>query len=439
MTAGDVIERRDKLAAGLRRPLVVVWPSADPDVHEARLILWVGDRPLNKAKPRPWPLAKAGRVDLFKPFPIGVDQRGKPVTMVLMFASMVIGAVPRMGKTFALRVILLAAALDHLTELHTYDLKGGADLRPLGLVSHRHRIGDEDEDIAYLADDMADLVTEMGRRYKVIRGLSEKVCPEGKVTPELAARKGLRLHPIVIGIDECQLAFEHPEHGKKIEADITDLVKRGPAVAIHVILATQRPDARSIPAAISGNAVLRFCLKVMGHQANDMVLGSGAYKAGIRATMFGRSEKGTGYLIGEGDDPQIVTFSYVDGVAAQKIAARARALREAEGTLTGYAADLDAQPEQEDPAPTLLDDLVDVLTADAPKVWSQDLLPRLVEHRPDTYTGWTATDLGNAAAAYGVRTVQIGKREGGKVVNRRGIDRADVLTAITLREDNRAA
>jgi S-DNA-T family DNA segregation ATPase FtsK/SpoIIIE len=352
-----------------------------------------------------------------------------------MFASMVIGAIPRMGKTFALRLILLAAALDFMTELHTYDLKGGADLRPLGQVSHRHRIGDEDEDLAYLAEDTEELVSEMARRYKVIRSLPERVCPEGKVTPELSARKELRLHPIVIGIDECHFAFEHATFGKKIEANITDLVKRGPAVAIHVILATQRPDAKSIPAAISSNAVLRFCLKVMGHQANDMVLGSGAYQAGIRATMFGRSERGTGYLSGESDDPQIVTFSYVDGVAAQKIAARGRALRETNGTLTGYAADLDAETETTDPAPTLLDDLAEVLTVDAPRVWSEDLLARLVELRPDTYTGWTATDLGNAASAYGVRRVQIGKRDGGKVVNRRGIDRADVLTAITLRED----
>jgi len=61
-TAGEVIDRRSKLASGLRRPLGCVWPEAAPEVHEGRLVLWVGDRPLSAAKAAPWPLAKAGCV-----------------------------------------------------------------------------------------------------------------------------------------------------------------------------------------------------------------------------------------------------------------------------------------------------------------------------------------------------------------------------------------
>jgi hypothetical protein len=38
-------------------------------------------------------------------FAFGTDQRGRAVKLSLMFASMIIGAVPRMGKTFALRLI----------------------------------------------------------------------------------------------------------------------------------------------------------------------------------------------------------------------------------------------------------------------------------------------------------------------------------------------
>ena len=244
--ASDVCEQRGRLAAGLRRPRACVWPAPDPDNHEARLILWVGDRVRSKA-PQPWVLAKTGRVDLFKAFPVGTNPQGRPVMLCLMFASMIIGAVPRMGKTFCLRVLLLAAALDVRPELHTYDLKG-ADLRPLGMVSHRHRCGLSEETIEYLAADMADVRKDMDRRYKVILGLPEQDCPEGKITPALAGRKSLRLHPVVIGIDETHMAFEHPTLGKQIEADVTDLARRGPAVGIILLLATQRPDAKSHPA-----------------------------------------------------------------------------------------------------------------------------------------------------------------------------------------------
>jgi S-DNA-T family DNA segregation ATPase FtsK/SpoIIIE len=437
VTAGEVMEKRDKLAASLRRPLACVWPSADTDVHEGRLILWCGDKAPNKAKPAPWALARAGKVDLFESFPVGTNPQGRAVTICLMFASMIIGSIPRMGKTFSLRVILLAAALDVRAELHVYDLKGGADMRCLGPVCHRFRIGDDEEDIAYLAADMAELRKEMKRRYKVLRGLPESICPEGKITPELARRKDLRLHPIVVAVDETQFGFEHPTYGKQLEEDMTDLGKRGPAAGIIPIYATQRPDAKSLPTGISSNAVLRYCLKVMKHDVNDMVLGSGMHTSGIRATMFARSDLGIGYLAGEGDDPQIVTFGYVDAPTAKTIAGRARAAPHAAGTITGYAADLDPEPVAEDPVPTLLDDLAHVMPEGEDKVWSTVLIERLTAHRPDTYTGWTPTDLGNATAAYGLDTVQIKRRKDGKAVNNNGIDRTKLHTVITERNERR--
>ncbi len=50
--------------------------------------------------------------------PFGIDQRGRPVTVMLMFVSVLIGAMPRMGKTFPLRLLALFAALDVRAELH---------------------------------------------------------------------------------------------------------------------------------------------------------------------------------------------------------------------------------------------------------------------------------------------------------------------------------
>ena len=45
-----------------------------------------------------------------------------------------------MGKTFLLRLLLLAAALDPRAELRVYDLKGTGDLDPLQPVCHRLRV-----------------------------------------------------------------------------------------------------------------------------------------------------------------------------------------------------------------------------------------------------------------------------------------------------------
>jgi DNA segregation ATPase FtsK/SpoIIIE, S-DNA-T family len=83
-------------------------------------------------------------------------------------------------------------------------------------------------------------------------------------------------------------------------------------------------------------------LRVAGQTENDMVLGTSAYKNGVRATMFACGDLGVGYLSGEADDPTITRTAYVDALTAATIAARARALRVAADRLTGHAAGVEA-------------------------------------------------------------------------------------------------
>ena len=429
VTVGEVADRRDKLASGLGRPLGCVWPEANAEVHPGRLVLWVGDQDMAKTRQPPWPLAKTGTVDLFAPFPFGTDQRGRVVPLTLMFAAMVIGSLPRMGKTFAMRLALLAAALDPRGELHAYDLKGTGDLSVLEPVAHRYRAGDDDQDVAYLLADLRELQAELRRRARVIRELPRDLCPESKVTPHLASLRGYRLHPIVLGVDECQRAFEHSSYGAEIQAISEDLVRRGPAFGIMPLFGTQRPDANSLPTAISANAVLRFCLKVMGQVENDMVLGTSAYKNGVRATMFARSDLGIGYLAGEGDDPQIVRSFYVDAPTAEQVVARARRLRDQAGTLTGHA--LGEDPQLADNGTSLLADILAVVPADQAKVWNQTVVARLAELRPELYGGWEPEHLTAALKPYGVSTGQVWGTDPatGDSANRRGITRAHVVEA----------
>src|SRR5690349_22306300 len=118
-----------------------------------------------------------------------------------------------------------------------------------------------------------------------------------------------------------------------------------PAAGISILLATQRPDAKSIPTGISSNAVLRFCLKVMSQIENDMVMGTSAYRAGVRATMFTRADVGVGYLAGEGEDPTITRVALVDARTAEQVVSRARAARLTAGWLTAQAAGVDPEPD----------------------------------------------------------------------------------------------
>ncbi|MFE9662146.1 cell division protein FtsK [Streptomyces sp. NPDC005955] len=437
VTPDDIMDARKPLASGLRRKVGCVWPSPDPAEHDGRLVLWVGDKPMNETTKPAWPLLKTGTVDLFKPVVFGNDQRMRDVAVTLMFAAVVVGSIPRMGKTFLMRLLLLIAALDPRAEVHAFDFKGTGDFGALEPVCHRYRAGEEDDDIAYVVQSLRELKEELRRRAKVIKSLPRSRCPESKVTPALADDKSLGLHPIVVGFDECQVPFEHPEHGAEIEAICTDLVKRGPALGIVTLFGTQRPDAKSLPTGISANAVLRFCLKVMGQPANDMVLGTSMYKSGYRATMFSRSDRGICWMAGEGDDPRIVASAFVDAVAAEQVVARARQAREEYGNVTGHA--IGKGPDKA-ASTDVLADVLDVMAEGEKAVWCERIATRLASLRPDTYAGWKGENVTATLKPYGIKPGQVwSTTDDGKGANRRGIERTDITAAITRRNADRAA
>lgn len=424
VTAAQVSGKREELASGLRRPIGCVWPETERKRHPGALSLYVGDEDMTTAEQPAWPLAKRGAADIFAPQVLATNPRGRRVPVTLMYASVVIGAIPRVGKTFLLRLLLLICALDVRVEIHAYDLKGTGDLSPLRPVAHRYRAGDEDEDIEYLLADLRALRTELRRRTRVIRDMAENDfarCPESKVTPELASDKRLGLHPIAIALDECQRAFEHPRFGAEIEDIATDLVKRGPALAIMLMLATQRPDAKSIPPAIKANVVLRLCLKVMGWRENDMVLGDGMNHAGISAVMFSREDLGVFYLAGEGVAPQIARSQYIDGPAAKVIAGRARIMREAAGRLSGYALGED----QDEEIRSFADDVLTVFGEDA-RLWSETIAARLAGSFPGVYADITPEAV--ASQLRGLKVTVKKVRETGKEP-RSGCDRSAVEKA----------
>ncbi|TKG66194.1 FtsK/SpoIIIE domain-containing protein [Prauserella endophytica] len=401
VTASDVIERRDRLSAGLRRPLGAVWPEPVSDAHAGRLVIWCGDVDMAKAKPTPWPLLKTGKPhSIFTALPFGTDQRGRPVGVDLMYSNVLIGALPGAGKTFALRVLVLGAAMDPLCQLRIYELKGSGDLDPLEAVAHHFGSGADDETAAECVASMREVYAELETRAATLKKLAKAGrAPENKVTPRLAAEVS-ELRPLAFVVDECQELFAHPSYGKEAARLATGIIKRGRALGVILLLATQRPDKDSLPTAISANVGIRYCLRVAGQLENDMILGTSAYRNGIRATMLRPSDKGVGWLVGAADEPQIVRGYFVDGEDAKKAVQVARLLREQAGTLTGAAVG------EERHVVNVLDD-VRAVFGDEPKLWTTTVLERLAQLRPEVYTGWTAEQLAAALRPFGVRPTQV--------------------------------
>ncbi|MEU7985288.1 cell division protein FtsK [Streptosporangium canum] len=445
VTVADVLDKRHRLASGLRRPLGCIWPEGDPAIHEGRLILWVGDRDLSKPL-IPFTLAKAARHDVFKGIPFGADPRGRTITVPLIQHNVLMGSQPGQGKTGAVRALACGVALDPTVEMWVHELKGTGDLDPLEKVSHRFVSGIQDEAIAYAAESLSLLCKEVMRRAEALKKLPPDLCPDKRVTRQIADIRSLGLHPLAAIFDECQNLFAHPEYGEQAGKDAEFLIKLGRALGVVLILATQRPDKRSLPTGVSANVSIRFCLRVGGQVENDMILGTSSYQNGIRATTFvPEADAGIGYLVGAGPVPKVVKAAYLNTPATQQIADRAYALRTGAGTLTGHA--IGEQPEAA-PSYDLLADIAAVLQPGEAKVWNETVVDRLAELRADVYGPWAEQEgpaktaqLTNALKPYGIKTGQVWGTPagGGKGANRIGIVREDILTAITERDGKKGS
>jgi DNA segregation ATPase FtsK/SpoIIIE, S-DNA-T family len=147
----------------------------------------------------------------------------------------------------------------------------------------------------------------------------------------------------------------------------------------------------------------RFCLKVTGQVENDMILGTSAYKNGARATMFRpKVDAGLGYLKGEASVPQVVRTYYLNGADTERVAKRARALREAAGTLSGVAAGEDDGTPRRD----VLADILAVFGPGPAAHWTE-LAERLAARFPGRWDGTTADAVSAECRAEGVRSVVV--------------------------------
>ncbi|GID28877.1 cell division protein FtsK [Paractinoplanes brasiliensis] len=444
--ADTAIKKRNDLAAGLDLDEVQVWPERVRGTAGSarRLALWVADEDPYAKESGLWPLISKGQVDVFESFPFGEDQRGRLVCLQLMFTSLLVGAIPRMGKTFAARVPALACALDPIVELHIYDGKGGQDWRAFERVAHRIGFGVRDEVVLALVEDLRALVAEMNRRYDTIATLPPDICPESKVTRAIAERRSLKLWPILVVIDEFQRHSGNPIYGAEIVSLLTELCKVGPSVGIMIVLATQKPDGKAVPTDLRDNIGTRFALKTMTWQSSEAVLGAGSYTAGHDSSRLQRAHKGVGILLGADDsgaveDALTVRTHRTPLADIDAVIARARALREAAGTLSGQAA---GEQPAEVAVSSLLDDILTVVPLGEPKVWSEAVAARLAELRPEVYGGWKPEQVAAALKPYGIpvgRQVWGTDPATGEKANRKGIHRDDIAAAVAERNQRRRA
>lgn len=413
-TALDAIKKRLALASALRvdeMQLFLDRVRAIDQGHAGMLELYLADRDPYATMPPVTPLFDTAEVDFWEAFPFAVDARGRTVMLSLAWSSLLIGAITRMGKTFAARLPVAAAALDPYVRQIVFNGKGDGAWRAFEQVAHRYGSGIRMPVVEHLVATLEEAVEDMNRRNEVMEQLPDDVCPDNKLTKALSRNPKLNMPVTVIVVDEVQRYLEHKVYGKRVEELLIDIAKVGNSAGYWLILATQRPAADVIKPDLSGQMGIRFAMKVMGYQASNVILGPGASKAGLDSSTLQRSHKGVGILLGMDDgetadkDAQTVRTHLADASIISAICDRARDLRIKAGTLTGVAAGEEHITEKV--RRNLLNDLVEVFRAGEDRLWSETICERLAEVDADAYSGWDPTTLANVLRPFGIETRQV--------------------------------
>lgn len=430
VTVDAVVDRRENLAAALRRNLSTVWPSGNPDRHPGYLRLFLGHKPLNTVRQPPWPITEGRAISIFDPIPFFTDEENRWVDISLDDTHVAMGGASGSGKSVGLRALGVAVAFDLPTRIIVLDGKLSGDLSCIRKLCHAYFEGAEPEDVQDLLKCLRWLVTERTRRARFLASLPREENRKSRVTRELVAKYPEQLSSIVVLIDECQVYTEYGDARNKAEKKVRDeflslfttLARLARSVGIHLVFVSQKPDAVVLPSAIMGNCGVRVAYRVLEQTHNDQILGTSARKNGMDATKFTRKEAGLAWIRGgETADTMLgrTCSAMVDLDTADELADQAFEMRRARGLLTGQAAG-----EEDDPTPQL-DLLADVdaeLRSHArANVHNVELATWLAERRPD-YESLDGDELGVRLRNLGVPTPQV--KVGGRTTT--GIRVADL-------------
>ncbi len=414
----DAVRALPQIASGLDVSTTQVFIARD-ETSVRRHVLWVADRDPLALPAGPTPLLACKQTDIWKPAPFGVNERGRPVSLDMLWNSILIGAQPRQGKTFALRSLALYAALDPYVMLSVFDGGGKPDWRPFSLVADRAGFGlapdIAGDPIDILLYTLRGLKADVQRRYVELSKLPPSVCPEGKLTRNLARDPDFGMPVRFLVLDEFQEYFNtgNSDADKEIADLLVYLIRVAPAAGVIIGSATQRPSGIGSSGDISrrftdfrDNHIVRFALKTGSWQVSDLVLGSGAYTEGLDSSTLLPQHKGVGILRGANDNNPTVRTYLADAQHAEKILTAARTYRQAARTLTGLAAGR-ALPA---PARDILADVLAVFGDNRAMHWAE-LATRLAEALPDVYNTITADVISTQLRALGIASVDV-KRDG---------------------------
>jgi DNA segregation ATPase FtsK/SpoIIIE, S-DNA-T family len=413
----EVQAKRRKLAENLDRHEHEVFLTIPQAARTVRL--WIADSGALDEPIGPSPLVTdmTGTADLYTGrAPWGQDLRGDAALMSLHQRHLLITGLSNQGKTASLRALALWAALDPTVEFRLGDLKGVGDWRMFIDLASVYIAGPTDDHAMQVTHMLEDAATEMDRRTVAL----EKSGATDGVTRDMA-RSGKGFHPIIVLVDEAQVAFMCPAKGEdgrpyggkqntsRYFMAARRIHNQGRAVNVVLWQGTQDPTDQNLPKLVREGAHIRASL-VLGSEAQArMALGDKAVNGGAAPHKLRQGiDKGTVVVAGDGvalppGQPSLtIRTHFISGTDAATIAdvAKRRRKKLVTSTPTDHPIERD-----------LLADVLSVL-GDQRRMLTMDAIAGL-KHLDDTaYQALTPATFKARLSALGVETH---KTDGGKI------------------------
>lgn len=260
-TVADVVAQVPAIESGLGTRPGAVRVEPDP-AHAGRFIMRVlAEDPHAGAIAWPGPAVRS----VAEPIEIGVFEDAARVRVPLQRRHVLIGGTTDSGKSGVLNVVLgnLAACRDVV--LWGIDLKGGMELRPWAPC------------LARLATTPAEATALL---RDAVRVLDARAHAMGRDSARVWEPRE-HMPALVIVIDEyAELAENVPAAVEFAES----IARRGRAVAVTLLVATQRPTQKSMGGgALRSQMSVRVCLRVRERRDVDLILDKGMLGAGWHA------------------------------------------------------------------------------------------------------------------------------------------------------------
>jgi S-DNA-T family DNA segregation ATPase FtsK/SpoIIIE len=263
---------------------------------------------------RPLPAVPTFPFSMFDPVHLGVDEYGEHVYVNLAERNMLIGGEPGGGKSVALQLIVAHGALSNDCRLILVDGKRVE----LGLW--------RDCADRFVGPSMDDALDTMRWLQGLMNSRYDRLVAAG--LRKITAASGEPVYLVIID----EYAYFSATVGKKPEREefaalVRDLVARGRAAGVIVILATQRPSHQVIDPSLRDLFGYRWAFRCTTDSSSDTVLGHGWASEGYSAATIDPLARGVSWLLSETGTPRRVKAAYLTDHDIKHLAAYAAQLR----------------------------------------------------------------------------------------------------------------